>query len=109
MKAASVRRLGEVEAQALVERRVARRPDRPGGPGRALGQHGAGGVAGGDEADQAWSGTFSACSCGTTSRDGRGELEISTTGPRSARNRAMASKAAGKLSRPLWRTPQTSQ
>jgi ribonucleoside-diphosphate reductase alpha chain len=44
----------------------------------------------------------------TTPALGRGELEISSTGPRSSRHRARAAQAAGKLSRPLWITPHTS-
>ena len=60
------------------------------------------------KAVQASRGTFSASSWATTSLAGRGELEIRTTGPFSARNRARAAQASGKLSRPLWMTPQTS-
>ena len=59
--------------------------------------------------DQAARDTPRPSSCSTIGPCGRGALEIRITGPRSALNRAMASQARGKLSRPLCTTPQTSQ
>ena len=58
---------------------------------------------------QASRGTPRPSSWAATGPQGRGALEIITTGPRSARKRASAAQAAGKLSRPLWITPHTSQ
>ena len=94
------RAAGEAQAEALVERRVALGADRPGRAGRALGQQGAGDVAGGDDAPTrpraARRGRRAAA---ITSGEGRGELEISTTGPIASRHCARAAQGSAKASR----------
>ena len=60
------------------------------------------------ETCQAERGTPRLSNCATTSCDGRGELEISTTGPLVCAHFVKASQACGKLATPLWITPQTS-